>query len=209
MMKCMSIAATVLVAGFVVASANAALIFSDSFENPAVTGLTNTNPTGWTELGGNTSGGINDEDSGKFTTPFGSQVLWANGTNQFITTSSILSAVLTANTDYTLTFYVAKRSDVSGGNYKVELLAGSTVLNTVTGTTPNNTTFANQVTLLFSPDAGHAGLLGQTLAIRVGTNGSYQPQFDNFELDATLVPEPASLVLLGIGGALLCGRRRS
>ena len=188
------------------ASAQAVIIFTESFEDPAVTGFTNTNPTGWTELGGGSAGGINDEDTGAFTTPYGSQVAWANGTNQFITSGSILSDVLTAATTYTLDFNIAKRNTLSGGTYRVELLAGATVLATVTGT-PLLSDFSESDQIVFTPDGSHAALLGQTLAIRFGTDGSFQPQFDNFILDATAVPEPSAACLLGLAACGLLIRR--
>jgi len=126
------------------------------------------------------AGGVIDEGSGWLTTPYGEQVVWINS-GSFTTTSSNLSAVLTAGVTYTLSVNVAKRNDL-GGNYNVELLAGSTVLGTATGT-PTQSDFSETDEIVFTAGSGHANL-GQTLQIRLSTNGSLQPQFDNIRLTA-------------------------
>jgi hypothetical protein len=164
---------------FAVASANAAVIFTEGFENPDVTGYTNTQPTGWTG-----TGAINDNDSGGLTTPFGTQAAWTNSTNPLMTTTDILSDVLTENTIYTLSVNVGKRTNLGGGNYKISLYAGDTELDNVTGI-PTTTDFSEVAQIVFQPDATHAALLGETLVIHLATNGGYQPHFDNVILETT------------------------
>jgi hypothetical protein len=149
------------------------LIFYDSFENPDVTGLTNTKPTGWS------AGAINDENAGLFTTPYGNQAAWLNG-GSMDTTAAILSAVLQAGYTYTLSYNVARRSDL-GGDYVVSLRAGATTLASQSGT-PTKTDFSESGQIVFTPDASHAGLLGQTLVIRLALNTTLQPHFDNIML---------------------------
>lgn len=129
---------------------------------------------------GSNSSGVLDEASGLLSTPYGEQVVWVNS-GSLATTNSNLSAVLTAGNTYTLSFNVAKRTDL-GGNYKVELLAGSTVLGSATGT-PSLNDFSESDEIIFVAAAGHANL-GQTLQIRLSTNGTAQPQFDNVRLIA-------------------------
>lgn len=185
-------------------SANAALIFSEGFENPVVTGFSNTNPTGWAENGISTGGGINNDSDARLDTPFGDQALWTNG-NDFTTTGGILPNVLLTNTTYTLTVNLGRRTDLSGGTYTIALLAGTTVLDSDSAAVlAASTNFSQVSTIVFTPDASHNGLLGQTLAIRL--DGTTQTHFDNVQLFA--VPEPTSLVMALIGLTLTAGRRR-
>jgi len=121
-------------------------------------------------------------------------VAWNNGTN----ISQVLTDNLTANMAYTLTVWVGHRYDISFPGYGVQLLAGGTVI-------------AEDVNS-FVPDAGYFlpsivqytvlpedPYIGQPLSIRlVGLSGG-QVSFDEVTLDATHVPVPGALVLLGSG----------
>lgn len=169
-------------AGFSLVGANATEIFTENFENPVVTtatGYTNVMPTGWTG-----AGGINTEASGQFTTNAGEQAFWTNSAVGSMTTSAILSETLTVGVTYTLDVEVGKRSGLSGGDYNISLLAGTTLLANVTGS-PITSDFSESAQIIFTPDVTHAGLLGETLQINLATNGAHQPHFDNVVLDAT------------------------
>lgn len=152
----------------------AGLILYESFENPDVTGLGGTDPTGWS------GGGINDNDSGVLETPFGSQAAWLNS-GSFSTTGTILSDVLQDGYTYTLSFNVGRRSDVGGGTYNVSLLAGATTLASTSGS-PTQTDFSETDEIVFTPDGSHAALLGETLVIQI--SGTTQAHFDNVSLTA-------------------------
>jgi len=156
------------------------LIFCESFETPDVDSLSSQNiPSGWSQFG---DSGLNDENSGLFNTPYGEQVLWIEN-GSVTTTTANLSEVLTAGIIYTLNFNVAKRTDLAG-NYSVELLAGNTVLASVTGT-PTESDFSELDEIVFIPSLDHINL-GETLQIKLSTNGTLQPQFDNISLTAVM-----------------------
>ena len=129
-----------------------------------------------------------------------------------------LAATLQANTDYSLSVEVGNiQSGTSESGeffnlddfpgYRVELLAGGVVI-----AQDNNSliitegTFATS-TVNFSVGAVHAQL-GQTLGIRLlnlnvpatPSGPDLEVDFDNVTLDATGVPEPASLWLMSLGG---------
>lgn len=68
--------------------------------------------------------------------------------------------------------------------------------------------FQHQVTLL-DPATGYAtDITGWDLALRVGADNFQYGVVDDLQLDITLVPEPSSLALLGLGGLLIARRRR-
>jgi hypothetical protein len=167
------------------------LIFSESFEDPDITGGSNTDPNGWTVV----NGGLNDEDTLWFTTPFGAQALWING-DAATTTTNILSDVLQVNYTYTLTFNTARRNNMThrGNTWVASLLAGSTTLASTNGA-PTTSDFSESAEIVFKPGASHAALIGETLAIRFAVDTDYQPNFDNVMLTA-IAPPPAGTVLI-------------
>ena len=166
-------------------------IFYDSFEDPDVTGTTGTDPHGWVTTAHPDYVGLNDVDSGLFTTPYGSQAMKIYSIATATTTTSILSEVLEANTTYTLSFSVAKRNDQAATGYLVELLAINdlnaieTVLGTATGTSLNTSDMSHSDSIVFTPNAGHANL-GERLAIRFkkreDIDWTTNPQYDNVRL---------------------------
>mgnify|MGYP000061047755 FL=1 len=157
------------------------VIFEDSFEDPAITGLTNIMPSGWSHdlpAGGI---GLNDNDSGKLNTPFGSQVMWSNG-GALKTNLLSFSETLIGNGTYTLSVNVGRRSDHGGGTCTIELLAGDTVLASASeAVSSSSTDFSQVVRLVYTPDESHRHLRGKTLAIRL--RGEVQTQFDNVRLE--------------------------
>jgi hypothetical protein len=166
------------------------VVFEDSFEKPNITGFTNTKPFGWSmdlPAGGI---GLNDNDSGKLNTPFGSQVMWSNG-GALKTNSWSFSETLIGNATYTLSLNVGRRSDHGGGTCTIELLAGDTELATTSEAVANSTTdFSQVVRLVFTANESHRELRGEDLTIRL--RGEVQTQFDNLRLEVVRTRNSAS-----------------
>lgn len=131
-----------------------------------------------------------------------------------------LGDTLQLMTEYTLTVGVGNFAPSPGGDpwnftgfpgYRVELLAGSTVLATDNNTLAPGEGIFQTSTVTFTTGGSHANA-GQALAIRlVSLNGpGVEVNFDNVNLNAETVPEPTSLALLACGALLgLQVRRRS
>lgn len=130
-----------------------------------------------------------------------------------------LTTDLVSNAKYTLTFSVGHRADFAfPGTYAVQLLAGSTVLATVTNPVSPVAGSFLQASLTFTSLPVSAPHAGQPLAINILVGGAassgLQANFDNFSLSAisnvAFVPEPGSLALLGTGVLILAvGVKRS
>jgi len=138
--------------------------------------------------------------------PAGSNELFVNG----IIVGQTLADVLAAKTQYTLTVDVARRNDGTGfGGYTVTLLAGTTVIGSdaagsgslLPGDHLTSTVIVDSITL--SPT-----LLGQALRIELTGPVNNQAHFDSVQLDALMIPEPCSVLLLGCGVALFARRHR-
>jgi hypothetical protein len=136
--------------------------------------------------------------------PDGLQVLQVETGSRFQT----LTSVLTADTVYSLTVGVGRRSDRTMGSYLFTLEAGGTVI--ATGSAPPSVLppvggFLD-VGILYTALAGNP-LLGQALTIRFSHTagpGDSHVLYDNVRLSATPlvpgeVPEPATALLLGVG----------
>ncbi len=140
--------------------------------------------------------------------------------------SQTLSATLQANLTYTLTAMVgniASGRDVAGNNYnlngfpgyRIDLLAGSTVLTMSQTINPGNIAEGAFATVQYQYNSGASNpLIGQALTIRLVNLNQIDPSapgadlevdFDNISL--TAVPEP-SLSLLLLVACGLCWRRR-
>jgi hypothetical protein len=181
-----------------------------SFEEPALAdGAFNTGTvSSWSLSGVGGGGGVFNPIAGTHFTnevPDGSQTLYLNQG----TASQVLSAVLTANTQYTLLVNVGRRLPPTAfPGYTVGLLAGSTPLGIESSLMPAEGAFATS-TITYTA-LGTDPLLGQPLQIRF-TSVTTQTNFDNVHLIATAVPEPATLVLamngLLVAGALRIARR--
>jgi len=201
-------------------SAGAEILLSESFESPAVTGLADTNPNGWTTTGHPAYQGLVNVDSGQFTTPYGSQALscytpagvanWSYSA----TTSALLSATLTPGKQYTLSFNVAAVAGRPRAAYRAEIVAinaAGTVTTLLTSKVANANSTSNMSSsdsIVFVPNFSHVALIGHRIAVRLGMDYDYdihgaayqdQPRFDNVVLDAvsTITPEQGSSVLAG------------
>jgi len=140
----------------------------ESFESPDITSYTGKNPYGWNSYSDEPFDydvGLWDMDLGLFTTPYGTQAVAIYGnTNTHLTTSNlILSDVLKDGQLYTLTFNVAKYG--ASDNYKVELLAGTTVLASASGFVGlDDMTVTDSVVFWAGPGNPY---VGQPLSIRL------------------------------------------
>jgi hypothetical protein len=210
-------AAAALLALALASPAEAALIAitNPGFEAQPTLGVNVGVPTGWTASGSGTGWwNINTLPLTFWNTaaPEGNQVAFVARTDPTDGPASLtqtLAATLAANATYTLSGMVghpvgfgATRN--AGTVYTVELLAGATVLNSVSGTGPEGSFVSFQ--LVF--DSTGSGLVGQPLGIRLSSNQT-QTAFDALALDGpATVPEPASLALLGTGLLALGALRR-
>jgi hypothetical protein len=211
----MGVAALAIAVGFAgVAQAAPIEIFYDSFENPSILPnktLDNPNPPGWFDVGHPNTSGVAHETNGDFTTPFGDQVLKA-WQGQQTGAQKNLGINLEADMEYVLTFNVAKRDNQTNGDYRAELWAGATLLDTVEGLVTTND-MSEAVSHSFDTSAG---TLGEPLQLRMidpsdgqlVNNWRAGPYFDNVRMTMELIPEPASMALLGLGGLMIASRRR-
>ncbi|WP_372369063.1 hypothetical protein [Candidatus Uabimicrobium sp. HlEnr_7] len=111
--------------------------------------------------------------------------------------SQVLSDVLIANTAYTLTVGVGDRADTAFPGYRIQFLAGGTVLAEDNNTQASVNDGFITSTVEFIALVGDANL-GEALEIRLINPGGAQLNFDNVQLNATAiaVPEPSIYVLL-------------
>lgn len=152
---------------------------------------------GWTITG---TGGSWQPNSSYYNLPLpdGNVVAFSSGA---ILSQTLTGVSLQPNSTYTLTVAVGNRLDgfSSGGQYTIQLDAGSTVLATVTGSNSSITpgTFMD-VVLTYSTGAT---VTPGDLAIVLSTSGT-QGNFDNVRLTdppTTSVPEPSSLSMAVMG----------
>ncbi|MDX2215268.1 MAG: PEP-CTERM sorting domain-containing protein [Oculatellaceae cyanobacterium bins.114] len=115
--------------------------------------------------------------------PDGVNVAYANSGSLF----QRLTDSLTANTQYTLGFYVGSRPPYGFPGYQVDLLAGETVIATTNSPTPQFGQFISSDLLYTASDVDP--LLGQPLAIRLSSSG-IQINFDNIRLTSLLLTPP-------------------
>jgi hypothetical protein len=140
----------------------------------------------------------------------GSQLAAAQGD---ATLTQTLSAVFAPSSTYTFSVLVGDTyENVGAGNYTLSLMSGSTVLNSVTAAYPGT-----RVTSAVDSVSYTTGLTGAELTtpitIQITSQAGNTKAYDNVvvtvDAGGTAVPEPASLSLLGLGGAALLRRRRA
>jgi hypothetical protein len=104
---------------------------------------------------------------------------------------------LAGNTEYVLSVDIVERIDSSIVNYKVQLLAGATVIAEDDSTLdPGNGNFL--VSTISYISAEDDPLIGQSLSISLSSTAN-QVNYDEVSLTATAVPPVPSLGIVGIG----------
>jgi hypothetical protein len=173
--------------------------------------------TGWTaDSGSGDDEGLlnpNSTQTAGGAAPEGSVVLWLRsgfGVKQ------TLSATAAAGEIYTLTVAVESRLDAVSSGYKIQLLAGATVLKTIEDDTAWAVGTSHDVTLTYNSTGMSAGLVGAPLAIRIASSPilsghDKQTLFDDVRLSgvsASPVPEPWSAAVIAAGALGVVIRRR-
>lgn len=136
--------------------------------------------------------------------PEGSIALWLRsgfGVKQTLATGAAAGLL------YTLTVAVESRLDLPSSGYKIQLLAGATVLKTIEDDTAWAVGRSQDVTLTFNSTGLSAGLIGAPLAIRVASSPllsgrDKQTLFDNVRISsvsALPVPEPWGAAVIAAG----------
>jgi len=137
--------------------------------------------------------------------PVGENVAYTN--NRII--GQTLTDTLLANTQYTLTVLVGRRKTANYAGYTVSLLAGANVIGS--DTAGATLALGDHLTSTVSVNSNLVNplFLGQALRIELYGPSNNVASFDDIRLDATPLPEPATLSLLGLAaGGLLTRRRR-
>jgi len=168
--------------------------------------------TTWVSGGTDEAGGFNpaaDADYGGVA-PEGENVVYTSSFAGYDSgLSQILSATLQANTQYELSALVGNPVIYNEGwtaDYRIELLAGGVLLGSAGGASPMTDERWSKAVLTYNSGAA-PDQLGEALEIRllaVDFTDWYEVHYDN----VVLIPEPATLALLGLG-ALMLKRKRS
>jgi autotransporter-associated beta strand protein len=171
-------------------------ITNPSFELPAVAtdGGFLASATGWTNFNSAVQIGVLNPAVADFTlqAPDGINVGWVFGGVVDAGFAQVLSSTLQADATYSLSVKVGNSLTYAYDGYRVQLLAGGTVLNEDNNTlSPASDTFVTS-TVNYVYNAGlHAGLVGQPLEIRLlgkglsgGSDG--ETEFDDVQLTVTL-----------------------
>ena len=214
-----TVVAAVIFALSATAGAAAIPVANPGFEDPvlAADGWTWLDVPGWTPVGVYGVGiwNVTSADFDPVLAPEGQNVLYTEYTvGDAGGAAQVLTETFAADTDYTLTVEVGNSYYYYFSGYSVQLLAGGVVIAEDNDTLwPDYKKWATS-TVAYTYDPADAALVGQPLEIRLlalGLDKDSPPpgeligvEFDN----VVLVPEPATLALLGLG-ALMLKRRRS
>jgi len=183
------------------ATADAGVLFYDSFERPVVTSATtSTNPYQWQDLstGANSTqkAGLGYMVSSGYTDMKGNQAVWLNVYNAvpvLKTTTSNLDLKLVEGAVYTLTFLAADNS-----TYTVygDLMAGTNVIMTASKAPTSQVFSSNQASNTVTVAPGTLGIK-EALSIRLRVTGGLwdkQSYADDLRLYAVLPPPPGTVI---------------
>jgi hypothetical protein len=157
-----------------------------------------TNCPGWSGVDAQTSGGVWNPGLSGYTgyggnAPEGQNIAYVNSSG----IEQVLTKTLTADTTYTLTVKVGNTDGFPWTGYKVQLLAGETVLAEDDNTVAIATGTFGTSTVTYTYDSGDSALLGQALQIRLFCLGSGgEADFDDVQLTAEgPAPDPYIVTL--------------
>lgn len=219
--RCLGFAAAALLIHTAATAAVNIPIVNPSFEDPVqADGTFAANATGWTKVGGAIDAGVLNPTATDFAAeaPDGENVGYIFGGPADGGLGQVLTGAMgsfLADASYTLTVRIGNAAPYTYDGYRLQLLAGDTLLAEDDNSlpTPAAGTFGtNPATVNYTYNAGlHAGLVGQPLEIRIlskdlsgGNNGEIE--FDDVKLTVTLA---SPLAVAGgpypvfIGGSLL------
>jgi uncharacterized repeat protein (TIGR02543 family) len=194
----------------VLVTPNYRTIFYDSFEVPDVTNRPSgpgIMPPGWVrgKLDGTTADdrcGLWDEGDLRMVTPWGDQCAWVWNLRYIQTTN--ITETLAGGATYKLSSNVAAELALGGIKYKLELLAGTNVLSSVTaGFVLDNMDFGERSESLIYTAPTNSPYIGLPLGVRLSyASGDwhYVLGFDNVRLGtdlppAAVLPNPLSFAL--------------
>lgn len=139
--------------------------------------------------------------------PEGQNVAYSSLITTSPTISQILSDVLTANTIYTLTILVGNRLDSPYSGYAVQLLAGGNLLSEdYNFLNPQAGEFVLSTVEFYATDSNP--YIGEFLEIRLLTFNGGQTNFDDVQLNAEVIPEPATIILFSMGAGFVGWMRK-
>lgn len=204
-------------AGVSVMPSAIAQVINPSFEDPFIAGnfVNLATIPGWSLNTGGEAGVWVLPASLLFNTnaPDGRQIFFSNG-------PSLAQQISNTLTEGTHTFFAqaGRRGDGFAGSFAMRMYAGGTVANgavtggTLLGTTNfDHTTIATNsftpISVSYTAAAGDP-LLGQLLSVQFVRTSGVQVNFDAVTYNDQVVPEPATLGLLALGGLLMQRRRK-
>jgi hypothetical protein len=144
----------------------------------------------------------------------------APGTSMTFTTAAPIVTSIAAGTTYTLSVALGNHNEDDSSNYgqpgneSFSLLADNIVIPGATFTLPNGTLgegVTGDYSLTFTTTGANSIFVGQNLSIQLASNpngvlnadgsaADIQSSFDNVQLSATAVPEPATWAMIFAGG---------
>jgi len=223
MTKCHTLLAACVCFGVAQAAGAAMLVSNGDFESPDFTGdeVDNFGLTDWVVTSGTERG--DEDDGGRVPGTNPNQVVRMGATRQGVTSMyQDLGHNWATDDEFTLTFNAITTWWQTGAQLRFRLLetggtelwnSGVVALDEHTDSAmpawTDGTAGSPDTTFEFSFAASDftGGTAGEELRLEVSRENAIL-WLDNVSLEQSLIPEPASLVLLGLGGLLIAGRNR-